>query len=340
MDLMESKTSLFFMFSNQKLMNVDGNELSHEELLNLWEFYNLMKGSRNSSFIIRGDSDKNLMRQFNVDTHSPRVLAECLFMTGVKGRQCWTENGGFDPDDYSTENFVNICRSLVRYIDNGLKTSGSKARKLKVFCDKNKEFCKGLMNGDALIKIYDKLKPENKRKVCLSYLALAHTINDPVYRDTSGFVSTTTNPEVADMFSKDIYIYGWVPRRSGISLSKAKTIDLVDINNIGHTGLPYYEIAVFPYQEEIALRCGLLPHFIIGFSVGDRFYVNPAIFSVIEKMHKLTSFKDLSEYKTNLQLFGLEINQQNFVEFCKNTNFKRYYIFDGEEYKMFPINLK
>ena len=60
----------------------------------------------------------------------------------------------------------------------------------------------------------------------------------------------------------------------------------------------------------------------------------------ITKMHKLTSFKDLSEYKTNLQLFGLEINQQNFVEFCKNTNFKRYYIFDGEEYKMFPINLK
>lgn len=52
--MIKFKRSLFYMLSNQKLMNVDGNELSHEELLNLWEFYNLMKGSRNSSFIIRG----------------------------------------------------------------------------------------------------------------------------------------------------------------------------------------------------------------------------------------------------------------------------------------------
>ena len=326
---------LYFMLSNHKLLNTDGNELSYEQLLKLWEFYNMLKGSRNSNFILRGDSDKNLRRQFNVDTGTPGVLAECLFMTGVKGKMCWTENGGINADDYSTENFANICRSLVNCIDNGFSASGNKSRRMKVFCLNNKRFCKRIRNETALVKMYEKLGSEDRKKVSLYYLALAHTINDPSYRDTSGFVSTTTNPEEAENFFRSIYIYGWVPR------NYARTIDLVDINNgmedIRCTGLPYYNIAVYPRQEEIALRCGFLPHFMIGFTVGMNFYVNPAIFDAIDKMHGITSFRELSKYNTELQWYGLIIDQQNFVEFIRKTNFKRYYTFDGNEYAMYDV---
>lgn len=338
---MPSNIGLYFVLSNLKLLNANGSELSREQLLKLWDFYNLLKGSKTSSFIHRGDSDKNLRRQFNVDTGTPGVLAECLFMTGVKGKMCWTEDGGFNPDDYSTENFVNICRSLVNYIDNGLNARGNKSRRIKAFCENNVKFCKRIRNVTALVKIYEKLGPEDKKEVSLNYLALAHTINDPTYCEASGLVSTTTNPREAARFFRSICIYGWVPRNTEWSRILARTIDFVDINNdmedIKQTGLPYYEIPVYPSQKEIALRCGFLPHFMIGFTVGKNFYVNPAIFAAIDKMREKTSFRELSDYKKRLQWFGLEIDQQNFVEFIRKTNFKRYYTFDGTEYAMYKI---
>lgn len=333
-------SSLFFALSNLRLLKGDGSELSQEDLIKLWEFYNLMIGSTNSSLISRGESDRNLMKQFNVDSQNPIALAECLFMTGEKGRICWAENGGMDPDDLSTENFLNICQSLAKYIDEGMNSGGNRAKRIKVFCEREDKFCKGLKNKAAIVKAYEKLKPEDKRKVNLIYLALAHTINDREYKETSGYLSTTTNDYIADRFAKDACIYGWVPKNTWNSRARRRTIDLVDTNNslaLRHTGLPFCESAVFPEQREIAIRCGLLPHFIIGFTVGRCFYVNTAIFTAIGKMHGLSSFRELSSFRTNIQQFGLEINQENFEEFCQRTNFKRFYTFDGENYTLYKV---
>lgn len=79
------------MLSNYRLLSSNGNELTQEELNKLFEFYNMMSGSLNSRFIYRGESDRNLMRQFNADTKTPEMLSECLFMTGEKGRICWAD---------------------------------------------------------------------------------------------------------------------------------------------------------------------------------------------------------------------------------------------------------
>ena len=62
------------MLSNYRLLSCNGNELTLEELNKLFEFYNMMSGSLNSRFIYRGESDRNLMRQFNVDTKTPEML--------------------------------------------------------------------------------------------------------------------------------------------------------------------------------------------------------------------------------------------------------------------------
>lgn len=165
------------------------------------------------------------------------------------------------------------------------------------------------------------------------YLAIAHTINDREYRDVSTLISTTTNANVASRFAHDVIINGWVPQIIWKSSYRRRTIEQVDINDnlsIKRTGLPYCKVAVFPNQEEIAIRCGLLPHFIIGFVIAKDFYVNPAVFSAIDTMHGLGSFRDLFAYRRRLQLYGMEINQENFEEFCRRTNFKRYYTFDGD----------
>jgi len=84
--------SLFIMLSNYRLLSSNGNELTQEELNKLFEFYNMMSGSLYSRFIFRGESNRNLLRQFNFDTRTPDMLSECLFMTGEKERL-----GDFDP---------------------------------------------------------------------------------------------------------------------------------------------------------------------------------------------------------------------------------------------------
>lgn len=329
-----------FSITDYRLLRGDGSELTHDEIIKLWEFYNLLSGSLNSRFILRGESNRNMMRQFNADSHTPDLLANCLFMTGEKGRICWEENGGFDPDDTSNENVLNICRSLKKYIEDGVNSGGNRAKRIISFCEKNDEFFARIKNEAVLVEAYEKLEPEDKRKVNLYYLAVAHTINDREYRDVSSLISTTTNANVADRFAHDLIIFGWVPKIIGKNSAWRRIIEYVDINDsrtIKHTGLPYCKVSVFPNQDEMAIRCGLLPHFIIGFAIENDFYVNPAVFSAIDNMYGLDSFRELSAYRRRLQFYGMEINQENFENFCRRTNFKRYYTFDEEGYAMHRV---
>ena len=330
-------TKMFLMLSNIRLLNSNGDVLTQEELNKLFEFYNMMSGSLNSRFIFRGESNRNLMRQFNLDTRTPDMLSECLFMTGEKGRICWTETEGINPDDVSAENFLRICKSLAKYIDEGLRAGGNRAKRIKAFCEKEEKFCDGIRKGETFVGIYEELKHEVKQKVNLYYLAIAHTIGDKEYKETSEYISTTTNAVIADRFAQDVCIFGWVPQNIWRRKARKRTIDIVDTNQMSEmqsTGLPYCDSAVFPNQEEIAIRCGLLPHFIIGYAVGRNFYVNPAIFNAIDMMHEIGTFREKFRYKRSIQLHGLEINQENFEEFCHRTNFKKYFTFDGDDYAM------
>ena len=328
---------MFLMLSNYRLLSSNGDELIQEELNKLFEFYNMMSGSLNSKFIFRGESNRNLMRQFNFDTRTPEMLSECLFMTGEKGRICWTETEGINPDDVSAENFLRICKSLAKYIDEGLRAGGNRAKRIKAFCEKEEKFCDGIRKGETFVGIYEELKHEVKQKVNLYYLAIAHTIGDKEYKETSEYISTTTNAIIADRFAQDVCIFGWVPQNIWRRKARKRTIDIVDTNQMSEmqsTGLPYCDSAVFPNQEEIAIRCGLLPHFIIGYAVGRNFYVNPAIFNAIDRMHEMGTFREKCSYKRRIQLHGLEINQENFEEFCQKTNFKKYFTYDGYDYAM------
>lgn len=325
------------MLSNFRLLNSNSNELTQEELNKLFEFYNMMSGSLYSRFIFRGESDRNLMRQFNVDTKTPGILSECLFMTGEKGRICWAENEGINPDDVSTGNFLRICTSLATYFDEGLRAGGNRTKRIKAFCEKEEKFYDGIKKGETFVGIYEELKPEEKRKVNLYYLAIAHTIGDKEYREISGYISTTTNAVIANRFAHDACIFGWVPYNIWKRRARRRTIDYVDTNQMSEmqsTGLPYCDSAVFPNQEEIAIRCGLLPHFIIGYAVKQNFYLNPAIFNAIDRMHEMGTFREKLRYKNRIQLHGIEINQENFEEFCQRTNFKKYFTFDGDDYTM------
>lgn len=324
----------------RKLKNHDDEDLPQEEVIKLWNFYNMIKGSRWCTFIMRGESNENLESQFGTDANHPDLLAKYLFMTGEKGRMCWDSKKYLDPDDTSIENFEAICRALARYIKEGRRGDSGRSRKMRYFCKRNKDFCNAFKeNVEGLVGKYKKLKVKNRRIVNLYYLAVAHTINSYTYMKASSFVSTTMDEKVANKFTSDVCIYGWVPNIA-YSIAHNKSIDVVITQNkevVERIGFPYCDTPVYPEQKEVALRCGFLPHFIIGFMVGGRFYVNPAISRSMDKMMGLKSIQELNEFKHQLITNGLDVDQSNFEEFCRMTNFKRYYTFDGEKYKIYCL---
>lgn len=320
------------------MLNDEGEALSQDELMKLWGLYNMMVGSTLSTFILRGESDENLRSQFGTDTENPRLLAKYLFMVGEKGRMCWTDKEFLDPDNVSEENFRKICKTLYRYIDEGCRGHSGRTFKMRDFYNRNTEFCRALENTDEIVAKYAKLNNKVRRAVNLYYLSIAHTINSYAYKKASAFVSATTSAKVATEFTDNICIYGWVPREHvGINSAQYRTIDYVITKCepvAKRSGMPCCDTPVYPDQKEISLRCGFLPHFIIGFKVKNNFYVNPAVFSSMEKLQGMRSFKQLCNFKSCLLRYGLEIDQSNFEEFCRHTNFKRYYTYDGIKYEV------
>lgn len=330
---------IYFALSNSRLVKDNGAVLSQDELLKFWNFINLLIGSRYSTFIMRGESNENLEKQYKFDTSTPTVLAQCIFMTGEKGRLCWNQKKFFDPDDTSLENFRFICKELENYIREGCSGNGNRTKKMQDFFSRNQKFCLAFNKMDNIIDVYSSLSENGRKKVNLYYLSIAHTINSRKYKKASSFVSTTTNSQIADDFTSDATIYGWVPK---IVNKQFKTIDYVIVENttfMKQVGLPYCNSPVYPEQKEIALRCGILPHYIIGFKTESNFYVNPAIFCSMEKMSEVNSFRKLYTFKRELILHGLDVDQTNFKEFCRNTNFKRYYTFDGYKYEMHNFSI-
>lgn len=293
---------------------------------------------------MRGESDENLSRQFYADTKNPTVLAGCLFMTGEKARYCWNNNKFVDPNDTSEENFKRICESLYYSIHDGARGRSKRTERIRTYCLNNVEFCKALEDIPTIVKVYKGLDVRDKQTANLFYLSIIHTINSLEYKRDSGFVSTTTSAQVADQFAEDCIIYGWVPTPPKASIAgRERTIDLVDAQNsktLKQLGLPYPDTPVYPEQNEISIRCGLLPHFIIGFTAGRDFYVNPAIFPAMDKMHELTTFRALSCYRRDLQLCGLEVNQEGFEDFLRQTKFRRYFTFDGDEYELHQVQTR
>ena len=341
---MQNFYSLCFKLSNKRLLDGSGAELTPQELLKIWEFYNLFVGSRLSRLIMRGESDENLARQFYVDTKNPVALAGCLFMTGEKARYCWNNNIFVDPDDISVDNFKSICESLYNSIRAGARGKSKRAERIRDYSLNNADFCKALESISDIVKAYSRLAVCDKQTANLHYLSIIHTINSLVFKRDSGFVSTTTSAYVAGEFAEDCIIYGWVPKPPKVSIAgSARTIDFVETRNsktLKQLGLPYPDTPVYPEQNEISIRCGLLPHFIIGFTTGRDFYVNPAIFTAMEKMNELTTFRALSNYKRELLLGGLEVNQEGFEEFLRQTNYRRYFTYDGDEYRLHQIQAR
>ena len=292
---------------------VDADIASQAEKKGFMQFIERLKSSKGIRFVYRGES--NLNEQYNSGLENISVLSQHIFILGEKGR-------------FFLEDKLKKYDNSFEFI---WKQFSQKVCKLNFRCENTIKHVENFLENNKEIKQYfsdesnktnfinHKDLPEDKRmKVSDYYLSLLHTIGKSG-NSRSYFLSSSRNISIAEEFKDNgIILYGWVPSQH----LKDKTIEYKKMEKrksfIKSLGLPTYNIPVYPKQKEVCLKCGLLPHFILGFQHSNKFYINPST---------------LNPWQENIPYDGLDIDQPFFMEKLKESNYKRSFIFcDGEYY--------
>ena len=130
-----------------------------------------------------------------------------------------------------------------------------------------------------------------------------------LYHDTKLFYSLQNKKD-------GIMIVSWIP----ITERRNLIIKYNEVNKLNKEiekmELPYYVTPPYIEQKEICVKCGLLPQYIIGYSLDDSFIVNK---------HLLTNL-DMARDLNSIINDGIKINQERINEILKETKYKRGFI--------------
>lgn len=331
----DMKLALWLKISNATLMSADGGRLDPARVQAFWNFCNMLSSCGKVTFVSRGESDENLRDQFSgVDSSNPVALSRYIFMLGEKGRICRTDGNFIDPENTSPDTFRRICGQIRRALENADQGSTKRVERMQLFLRDNPEFCNAFKSEceDDLTEKYRKLDDDGRRAVNMCYLSILHAINTASYRSQSGFLSTTVDPYVADRFGHGIVLFGWIPKHSMVQRTFRHDVCMAEMAVPKRSGLPYCRSTAYPEQREISVLYGLLPHFIIGFAVRSRFYVNPAVFRTMERLNGCETMRELQQIRRSVISHGIEVDQTEFMDQFMQTAYRRYFVFDGERY--------
>ena len=293
---------------------LDGCMATQTEIDRFVLFIQKLKSSRRVRFIYRGDS--NITEQYKTDFRNLSLVAHYIFCLGDKGK-------------YFFQNKLVDINSIFSLIWDKFH---NKVCKLDFALDGTKERMSEFLEESPMLKNYfsnehnkkhfeslSQLSIDEANKVADYYLSILHTIGKSG-NGKSYFLSSSTNYLVADNFKGDnnIIIYGWLPRQ-GMRNRIIKYID-VEKNSlfVKSLNLPTFQVPIYPEQSEICIKCGLLPHYIIGFQYNNRFYINP---------------NTLKQWNDSIVYEGLDIDQKDFNELFNATKLRQSFVFcDGNYY--------
>lgn len=301
---------------------------SEKELFN--SFLSKFSSVHNKRIIYRGDD--NLQTQYNADLNSLGDLSDRIFMVGMKSKYFLDKN--------EIINFLNTDEDIFEYIFERINNkicqiqcyNEQTKKRIYSFLENNpniREYFSNPCNKKSFVKTINTLSQKEKLKAKDYYFSLFHTMGRSGNANSYFLSSSTSNKVVANFCSSQgIILVGWLPTK----WFNQRSIEYNDIYNankeIANLGLPIYHKALYPEQKEICLKCGLLPHYIMGFIVNNgndnkSFIINPAI---LKSMSNNRSIDDIVQN-------GLYINQdkENFERILSQTNYFRYYVFwDGK----------
>lgn len=308
-------------------LKTNGKELSEEQRSHFFNCINKIYRN-NDKFIYRGDKKEKLYSIYGIEKNSSdEKFRDTLFILGAKANMFLTKLPGvndIDIDEVDNNVFSLIFKMLSNLFNKefpfGLiqKFVGDfrkrESRVIDFFCNQYNEY--------VFINIIDKLTLKQQVIVRDYYLGLLHHVSESDYYASSFLLSTSVNFAQASKFAsskeeKDsenpLIIFGWVPYKYEGILSVPDSKILRKEIDMGAIGLPIYEKSFFPYQKEITLKGGLLPHYLLGYLHIQRneeiFEINPALF------------------ETNDTWNGIElpVDQSTFHQRIQNTLFGRYF---------------
>ena len=202
-------------------------------------------------------------------------------------------------------------------------------------------------DNPALIQYFTNLK--NRDDFCLKaqslpfverakirdyYLFLLHTAGRRGVSEESFLVSTSTDKSEAERFKdrddpRRVIYYYYVPAPYE-KYCVSSTIQFDSCLGIIELGLPRYVMGsgLYPRQREVAIRGGLLPHFMLGLERVDRgqFVVNPHIL----KMHRDKVQFVLEE--------GIKVEQEGFHDRIRETSYQRFSSLESDRFCGFEIS--
>ena len=289
------------IMSGYTLVNHEGKELGRDEREIFLSFTSDFLCYKNKTILYRGENDDNLYAQYQANSSNIGLLSEYLFVLGAKGKAFWESDTSIKLFDTSKDEIISsIWKGIRRFL-------GSSAENTHLFKRENEQTFKNMMNG---------LNLEKQELVLNYYYSYLHTENST----GSYFLSSSKDLNVANKFSDDgIIIVGWVPEVDN-NYQLIRYTDICskheEIEKLGFTILtPQYQ-----EEKEICLKCGMLPHFMLGYIVvkESKFVVNPAVFETIK------SGRCMDDVIGN----GLSVSQDDFWDKIKQSGYNKCYRFE------------
>jgi hypothetical protein len=300
-----------------KTLTCKGNPVSEEEKKILESFLNALF---RVSVVYRHVGDSYLEMQYRTRTNNIELLSEHIFLYGDKGKLFYEEldQKTFNKDisEIKDEVFSFIYKKYKKvFVEKALK-SHKTIDAVDTFCKKEPSFVSfwSNMTEEEWLKRIDKLDEKEKRKIKDYYVSLLHTIGLAGYGRNSYFLSTSRDMNIRNIMrwqNDGIEIVGWtkISRKNVITYDKTEKLSVI----VKSIGFPIVSHAIFPVQREITYKCGILPHYIVGYLYGkDSFEINPYIL-------KKQDFGSVCEK-------GLDIDQTLFYQRLSEVGYKSTYI--------------
>ena len=300
-----------------KTLTCKGNPVSEEEKKILESFLNALF---RASVVYRHVGDSYLEMQYRTRTNNIELLSEHIFLYGDKGKLFYEEldQKTFNKDisEIKDEVFSFIYKKYKKvFVEKALK-SHKTIDAVDTFCKKEPSFVSfwSNMTEEEWLKRIDKLDEKEKRKIKDYYVSLLHTVGLAGYGRNSYFLSTSRDMNIRNIMgwqNDGIEIVGWtkISRKNVITYDKTEKLSVI----VKSIGFPIVSHAIFPVQREITYKCGILPHYIVGYLYGkDSFEINPYIL-------KKQDFGSVCEK-------GLDIDQTLFYQRLSEVGYKSTYI--------------
>ena len=300
-----------------KTLTCKGNPVSEEEKKILESFLNALF---RVSVVYRHVGDSYLEMQYRTRTNNIELLSEHIFLYGDKGKLFYEELDqktlNKDISEIKDEVFSFIYKKYKKvFVEKALK-SHKTIDAVDTFCKKEPSFVSfwSNMTEEEWLKRIDKLDEKEKRKIKDYYVSLLHTVGLAGYGRNSYFLSTSRDMNIRNIMgwqNDGIEIVGWtkISRKNVITYDKTEKLSVI----VKSIGFPIVSHAIFPVQREITYKCGILPHYIVGYLYGkDSFEINPYIL-------KKQDFGSVCEK-------GLDIDQTLFYQRLSEVGYKSTYI--------------